>query len=54
MRAFLAYNTVAANAQVVAWGSTTAQELAQNQISVTKILNGQQQTDLLTWLNKVR
>ncbi|MEY3100501.1 MAG: hypothetical protein RIS63_1403 [Bacteroidota bacterium] len=54
VRAFLAYNTVAANAQVVAWGSTTAQELAQNQISVTKILNGQQQTDLLTWLNKVR
>ena len=53
VRAFLAHNTIAANAQVVAWGSTTAQELAQNQISVTKILNGQQQADLLTWINKV-
>ena len=54
MRAFLAHNTIAANAQVVAWGDTTAQELAQNQISVTKILNGQQQADLLNWLNVVR
>ena len=54
MRAFLAHNTIAANAQVVACGDTTAQELAQNQISVTKILNGQQQADLLNWLNVVR
>ena len=54
VRAFLTNNTIAANAQVVAWGDTTAQELAQNQISVTKILNGQQQADLLNWLNVVR
>jgi uroporphyrinogen-III synthase len=51
--AFLAHNTIPAHAKVVAWGSSTAQELAKKQISVSKVLNGQQQTDLLTWLSKV-
>jgi uroporphyrinogen-III synthase len=53
VRAFLASNTIATNAQVVAWGSSTAQELVQKQISVAKVLNGHQQADLLTWLSKV-
>ena len=51
--AFLAHNTISAHAKVVAWGSSTAQELAKKQISVSKVLNGQQQADLLTWLSKV-
>lgn len=51
--AFLEHNTIAANAKVVAWGSSTAQELEKKQISVAKVLNGQQQADLLTWLSKV-
>jgi uroporphyrinogen-III synthase len=51
--AFLAHNTIPAHAKVVAWGSSTAQELAKKQISVSKVLNGQQQADLLTWLSKV-
>jgi uroporphyrinogen-III synthase len=51
--AFLAHNTISAQAQVIAWGSSTAQELEKKQISVTKVLNGQQQADLLTWLSKV-
>lgn len=51
--AFLAHNTLSAHAKVVAWGSSTAQELAKKQISVSKVLNGQQQADLLTWLSKV-
>ncbi len=51
--AFLAHNTMPAHAKVVAWGSSTAQELAKKQISVSKVLNGQQQADLLTWLSKV-
>ncbi len=52
-RAFLKYNTIAANAQVVAWGSSTEQELVKKQIRVSKVLNGQQQADLLNWLSKV-
>jgi len=51
--AFLAHNTLPTHAKVVAWGSSTAQELAKKQISVSKVLNGQQQADLLTWLSKV-
>lgn len=53
VRAFLEHNTISAQAQVVAWGSSTAQELVTKQISVSKVLNGQQQADLLTWLSKV-
>ena len=53
VRAFLKYNTIAANAQVVAWGSSTEQELVKKQIRVSKVLNGQQQADLLNWLSKV-
>jgi uroporphyrinogen-III synthase len=53
VRAFLERNTISAQAQVVAWGSSTAQELVKKQISVNKVLNGQQQADLLTWLSKV-
>ena len=53
VRAFLQHNTIAANAKVVAWGASTAQELVKKKISVTKLLSGQQQTDLLTWLSKV-
>jgi uroporphyrinogen-III synthase len=53
VRAFLEHNTISAQAQVVAWGSSTAQELVKKQISVNKVLNGQQQADLLTWLSKV-
>ena len=51
--AFLAHNTIPAHAKVVAWGSSTAQELEKQQISVTKVLSGQQQTELLTWLSKI-
>ncbi|MEY4287288.1 MAG: hypothetical protein RL511_1374 [Bacteroidota bacterium] len=51
--AFLAHNTIPAQAKVVAWGSSTAQELFKKKISVTTILNGNQQTELLTWLSKV-
>ena len=39
VRAFLKYNTIAANAQVVAWGSSTEQELVKKQIRVSKVLN---------------
>jgi uroporphyrinogen-III synthase len=53
VRAFLEHNTISAQAKVVAWGSSTAQELEKKQIGVTKVLNGQQQADLLTWLSKV-
>lgn len=53
VRAFLKYNTIAANAQVVAWCSSTEQELVKKQIRVSKVLNGQQQADLLNWLSKV-
>ena len=53
VRAFLKYNTIAANAQVVAWGSSTEQELVKKQIRVSKVLNGQQQADMLNWLSKV-
>lgn len=53
VRAFLEHNTISSQAQVVAWGSSTAQELEKKQISVAKVLNGQQQADLLTWLSKV-
>jgi uroporphyrinogen-III synthase len=53
VRAFLEHNTISAQAKVVAWGSSTAQELEKKQISVTQVLNGQQQADLLTWLSKV-
>jgi uroporphyrinogen-III synthase len=51
--AFLEHNTIPAHAKVVAWGSSTAQELEKQQISVTKVLKGQQQTELLTWLSKI-
>jgi uroporphyrinogen-III synthase len=51
--AFLTHNTIPAHAKVVAWGSSTAQELTKQQISVTKVLKGQQQTELLTWLSKI-
>ena len=51
--AFLEHNTIPAHAKVVAWGSSTAQELEKQQISVTKVLSGQQQTELLTWLSKI-
>ena len=53
VRAFLEHNTISAQAQVVAWGSSTAKELEKKQISVSKVLNGQQQADLITWLSKV-
>ena len=53
VRAFLEHNTIPSHAKVVAWGSSTAQELTKKQISVTKVLKGQQQADLLTWLSKV-
>jgi uroporphyrinogen-III synthase len=51
--AFLEHNTIPSQAKVVAWGSSTAQELEKQQISVTKVLSGQQQTELLTWLSKI-
>ena len=51
--AFLAHNRIPAQAKVVAWGASTAQELMQQQISVTTVLNGEQQAELLTWLSKV-
>ncbi|MCF8201513.1 MAG: uroporphyrinogen-III synthase [Crocinitomicaceae bacterium] len=51
--AFLEHNTIPSQAKVVAWGSSTAQELTKQQISVTKVLSGQQQTELLTWLSKI-
>ncbi|NDE04634.1 MAG: hypothetical protein EB003_08305, partial [Flavobacteriia bacterium] len=51
--AFLAHNRIPAHAKVVAWGASTAQELMQQQISVTTVLNGEQQAELLTWLSKV-
>jgi uroporphyrinogen-III synthase len=51
--AFLAHNRIPAQAKVVAWGASTAQELIQQQISVTTVLNGEQQAELLTWLSKV-
>ena len=51
--AFLEHNTIPAHAKVVAWGSSTAQELEKQQINVTKVLSGQQQTELLTWLSKI-
>lgn len=51
--AFLQNNQIAANAKVVAWGTSTAQALSKMQISVAKILGEQQQTDLLNWLSKV-
>jgi len=51
--AFLAHNRIPARAKVVAWGASTAQELIQQQISLTTVLNGEQQAELLTWLSKV-
>jgi len=51
--AFLEHNTMPSQAKVVAWGSSTAQELVKKQISVTKVLKGQQQSELLTWLSKI-
>lgn len=53
VRAFMEHNSIPTGAKVVAWGSSTAEELEKKQINVTKILNGQQQADLLTWLSKV-
>jgi uroporphyrinogen-III synthase len=51
--AFLAHNRIPTQAKVVAWGASTAQELMQQQISVTTVLNGEQQAELLNWLSKV-
>lgn len=51
--AFFQVNQIAASAKVVAWGSSTESALQQHGIQVTKVLNGDQQADLLTWLGKV-
>lgn len=51
--AFVKSNSIAKNARVVAWGSSTERELIQNGINVTYVLRAPQQADLLNWLNKV-
>lgn len=50
---FLKVNQIAPNAKVVAWGSSTAQALNAQQIEVHKVLNGDQQNDLLKWLSNI-
>ena len=51
--AFVKSNSIAKEARVVAWGSSTERELIQNGINVTYVLRAPQQADLLNWLNKV-
>jgi len=51
--AFAKYNTIAEDAKVVAWGSSTERELLKNGINVTYVLRAPQQTDLLNWLHKL-
>ena len=53
VNSFLKVNQIAPNAKVVAWGSSTAQALNTHQIEVHKVLNGDQQNDLLKWLSKI-
>ena len=50
--AFFNNNQIPSNAKVVAWGRSTEQKLLEYQISVTQVLKGQQQKELLTWLSK--
>jgi uroporphyrinogen-III synthase len=53
VRAFLEHNTIAANAKVVAWGSSTEEALTAQNIAVSKVLKTDQQTELLTWLSNL-
>jgi uroporphyrinogen-III synthase len=53
VQAFLASNHIPTGAKIVAWGSSTANALIERKIGVTKILNGQQQEDLLHWLSTI-